>query len=95
MTTHMQASARRAAQLLAVLAEPEGRADPYPLYDQLRALGPVVAAPDGRWSSLATGSARRCCAITGCARHRSGRWPPPATRTGGTGRRCGCCTLAS
>ena len=47
MTTRMQASARRAAQLLAALAEPEGRADPYPLYDQLRALGPVVAAPDG------------------------------------------------
>ena len=44
MTTHMQASARQAAQLLAALAEPEGRADPYPLYDQLRALGPVVAA---------------------------------------------------
>ena len=47
MTTHVQASARRAARLLAALAEPEGRAGPYPLYDQLRALGPVVAAPDG------------------------------------------------
>ena len=47
MTTHMQASARRAAQLLAALAEPEGPGRPYPLYDQLRALGPVVAAPDG------------------------------------------------
>jgi cytochrome P450 len=47
MTTRMQATAGQAAQLLAALAEPEGRADPYPLYEGLRALGPVVAAPDG------------------------------------------------
>ena len=60
MTTHMQASARQAAQLLAALAEPEGRADPYPLYDQLRALGPVVAAPDG---ALVVTGYRACSAL--------------------------------
>ena len=47
MTTHMQAPARRAGELLAALAEPDGRADPYPLYDRLRALGRAVVAPSG------------------------------------------------
>ncbi len=40
MTTDALAGDRRAAELLAALARPEGRADPYPLYDRLRALGP-------------------------------------------------------
>lgn len=34
-------------QVLLKLAEPEGRADPYPLYERLRACGPAVPAPDG------------------------------------------------
>ncbi|MBF6478062.1 cytochrome P450, partial [Nocardia cyriacigeorgica] len=34
-------------KVLMQLAEPEGRADPYPLYEQLRACGPAVPAPDG------------------------------------------------
>jgi cytochrome P450 len=33
--------------VLAALAAPEGRADPYPLYERLRAIGPAVTAPDG------------------------------------------------
>jgi len=36
-----------AAQVHAGLFGESGRADPYPLYRRLRALGPVVAAPDG------------------------------------------------
>ena len=47
MTAPGHAQARQPAELLAALAEPEGRADPYPLYDRLRALGPAVTAPDG------------------------------------------------
>ena len=60
MTTLMQAQDRRAAELLAALAEPEGRADPYPLYDQLRALGPAVTAPDG---TLVVTGYRDCSAL--------------------------------
>ena len=92
MTAHLQAPARHDGEVLAALAalaEPAGRADPYPLYDQLPALGRAVAAPTGRWSSPATGNARRCCATTGCVRLPSGCSPPRATRTGSTGRRCG------
>ena len=33
--------------MLTALAMPEGRADPYPLYERLRAIGPAVTAPDG------------------------------------------------
>jgi len=33
--------------VLTALAMPEGRADPYPLYERLRAIGPAVTAPDG------------------------------------------------
>jgi cytochrome P450 len=33
--------------VLAALATPEGRADPYPLYERLRAIGPAATAPDG------------------------------------------------
>src|SRR5215469_3496896 len=33
--------------VLTSLATPEGRADPYPLYERLRAIGPAVTAPDG------------------------------------------------
>ena len=47
MTADALAGDRRAEELLAALAEPAGRADPYPLYDRLRALGPAVTAPDG------------------------------------------------
>jgi cytochrome P450 len=36
-----------AAQAFAGLFSESGRADPYPLYRRLHALGPVVAAPDG------------------------------------------------
>lgn len=60
MTTQMQAQARRAADLLAALAEPEGRADPYPLYDRLRALGRAVTAPDG---TLVVTGYRDCSAL--------------------------------
>ena len=34
-------------EVLADLAMPGGRADPYPLYERLRAIGPAVCAPDG------------------------------------------------
>jgi cytochrome P450 len=34
-------------EVLAALATPEGRADPYPLYERLRAIGPAATAPDG------------------------------------------------
>jgi cytochrome P450 len=34
-------------EVLAALRGPEGRADPYPLYERLRALGPAAAGPDG------------------------------------------------
>jgi cytochrome P450 len=47
MTEDALAGGRRAEELLAALAEPAGRADPYPLYERLRALGPAVTAPDG------------------------------------------------
>jgi cytochrome P450 len=33
--------------VLTALAMPEGRADPYPLYERLRATGPAATAPDG------------------------------------------------
>ena len=33
--------------MLTALGMPEGRADPYPLYERLRAIGPAVTAPDG------------------------------------------------
>ena len=33
--------------MLAALRGPEGRADPYPLYERLRALGPAATGPDG------------------------------------------------
>jgi cytochrome P450 len=47
MTTHVQTPARQAGEVLAALAAPAGQADPYPLYDRLRALGRAVVAPDG------------------------------------------------
>jgi cytochrome P450 len=34
-------------EVLTALATPEGRADPYPLYERLRAIGPGATAPDG------------------------------------------------
>src|SRR5262249_42106183 len=34
-------------EVLGALATPEGRADPYPLYRRLRAIGPAATAPDG------------------------------------------------
>jgi cytochrome P450 len=34
-------------EVLTALAQPEGRADPYPLYERLRAIGPAATAPDG------------------------------------------------
>ncbi|HKA97369.1 MAG TPA: cytochrome P450 [Streptosporangiaceae bacterium] len=36
-----------AREVLAALAAPEGRADPYPLYERLRAMGPAATVPDG------------------------------------------------
>ena len=50
MTAHMQAPTGQDAEVLAALAglaEPDSRADPYPLYDRLRALGCAVVAPGG------------------------------------------------
>ncbi len=38
---------RAVGELLAALREPEGRADPYPVYDRLRMLGPAATGPDG------------------------------------------------
>src|SRR5262245_48719649 len=36
-----------AGEVLSALATPEGRANPYPLYQRLRAIGPTATAPDG------------------------------------------------
>ncbi len=50
MTAHMQAPTGQDAEVLAALAglaEPDSRADPYPLYDRLRALGRAVVTPEG------------------------------------------------
>ena len=66
MTTHMQAP----GELLAALATPEGRADPYPVYDRLRALGRAVAAPDG---TLVVTGYRDCSALL--RDHRLGKAP--------------------
>ena len=60
MTTDALAGGRRARELLAALAKPEGRADPYPLYDRLRTLGPAVVTPDG---SLVVTGYRECSAL--------------------------------
>ena len=60
MVTHMQAPARGAGELLAALAEPDGQADPYPLYDRLRALGRAVVAPGG---TLVVTGYRDCSAL--------------------------------
>jgi cytochrome P450 len=60
MTTNALAGDRRAEELLAALAEPAGRADPYPLYGRLRALGPAVTAPDG---TLVVTGYRDCSAL--------------------------------
>jgi len=46
--------------VLAHLATPAGRADPYPHYRRLRAAGPIAAAPDG--TLLVTGY-RECAAL--------------------------------
>ena len=43
--------------MLDALATPEGRADPYPLYQRLRAIGPTATAPDG---TLAVTGYREC-----------------------------------
>jgi len=53
-------AAGSAGELLAALAGPEGRADPYPLYDRLRALGPAVVGPDG---TLVVTGYRQCSAL--------------------------------
>ena len=63
MTAHLQAPARHDGEVLAALAalaEPAGRADPYPLYDRLRALGRAVATPDG---TLVVTGYRECSAL--------------------------------
>src|SRR5215470_3296618 len=44
-------------EVLTVLATPEGRANPYPLYQRLRAIGPTATAPDG---TLAVTGYREC-----------------------------------
>ncbi len=51
MTAHMQAPTHRDAEVLAALAalaEPDGRADPYPIYGRLRAWGVRWWPPRGR-----------------------------------------------
>ena len=60
MTADALAGDRRAGELLAALAKPEGRADPYPLYDQLRTLGRAVVTPGG---SLVVTGYRECSAL--------------------------------
>ena len=60
MTADALAGDRRAGELLAALAKPEGRADPYPLYDRLRALGRAVVTPGG---SLVVTGYRECSAL--------------------------------
>ncbi len=49
-----------AGELLAALAGPDGRANPYAFYDRLRALGPAVVGPDGR---LVVTGYRECAAL--------------------------------
>jgi cytochrome P450 len=49
-----------AAAVLAALASPAGRRNPYPHYAALRALGPAVYAPDG---SLVVSGYRQCAAL--------------------------------
>jgi cytochrome P450 len=49
-----------AGEVLGALGGPAGRADPYPLYDRLRELGPAVAGPDG--TLIVTGY-RECSAL--------------------------------
>jgi len=50
----------RAGELLAALSTPEGQADPYLLYAQLRDLGPAVLSPDG---TLVVTGYRACSAV--------------------------------
>ena len=57
-------------EVLAVLAGPEGRSDPYPHYERLRGLGPVALGPDG--TLVATGY-RVCAALL--RDHRLGKTP--------------------
>jgi cytochrome P450 len=44
-------------ELLAALREPDGRANPYPLYERLRMLGPAATGPDG---TLVVSGYREC-----------------------------------
>ena len=63
MTAHMQAPTRQGTEVraaLAALAAPDGRADPYPLYERVRALGRAVLAPEG--ALIVTGY-RDCSAL--------------------------------
>jgi cytochrome P450 len=47
-------------QLLAELTSPAGRADPYPVYRRLRALGPAATGPDG---TLVVSGYQACAAL--------------------------------
>jgi cytochrome P450 len=68
--TDLDTPSRLVADVLAGLATPEGRADPYPLYRALRAAGPAATAPDG--TLLVTGY-RECAALL--RDHRLGKTP--------------------
>ncbi len=53
-------TASEVGDLVAELVTPAGQADPYPVYRELRALGPAVASPDG--AVVVTGY-RECAAL--------------------------------
>jgi cytochrome P450 len=59
-------------EVLTALAMPEGRADPYPLYGRLRALGPTATAPDG---TLVVTGYRECSMLL--RDHRLPKTPDP------------------
>ena len=76
-------------EVLAVLAGPKGRSDPYPHYERLRGLGPAALGPDGTLLASGYRVCGPCCAITGSARRPNGCCPARDTPTGWTIPRCG------
>ena len=44
-----------------------GRADPYAIYERMRAVGPLVPTRLGNWASTSHGSATWSCATAGSA----------------------------
>jgi cytochrome P450 len=71
-TAQRQTESRLVGEVLAALARPEGRADPYPQYTRLRAFGPAAIAPDG---SLVVSGYRLAAAVL--RDHRLEKHPEP------------------